>query len=357
LRCVPNTGGTTETIESCTWNRYFEGSDVALTSGSEDVDGAILNSDGNIYLTTTGNFNVTGLSGTHSDVFVCNDPVTGSTTTCASFSMFFDGSANGITDDLDAISMLGLGDPPPQVPAPALFDTFSLPNGPLGSNWSGATAINSFRIRSGQVQSRPNSGSIWMNTATLGAAQEAFMTLTSVRPSNRLYTRWQGLILKLNGGDPDSLNASAIEVRYASTVGVQVRTKEPNTTTWIEQAVFPNITLTNGDQFSAQALANGMVIVLQNGVPVGTVDLSSGPNPWSLAQADAGGYIGVNYTFSNGRFDDFGGTNLNTAALQIFTASLTALGRPAPVDVKDTEIDINDPFEGDNDLFIPFVLN
>jgi uncharacterized repeat protein (TIGR01451 family) len=107
LRCAGTFGATT----TCTWTYYFDGSDVALTADGEDVDGASVAS-GNLYLTTTGAFGVSGLSGADEDVFVCNSPTTGAVTACGSFTLFYDGSANGITDDLDAIDVPGAAPPP-----------------------------------------------------------------------------------------------------------------------------------------------------------------------------------------------------------------------------------------------------
>ncbi|MEZ4621612.1 MAG: hypothetical protein R2867_39770 [Caldilineaceae bacterium] len=352
MRCVPQNS---DPISTCNWSLYVDGSDVGLTDGSEDINGASVSSAGNIYMTTVGNFGVAGLSGNRSDVFICNEPTTGSTTSCTSFAMFFDGNANGISDNLDAISVPGLGDPPIEPPAPLVFDNFNVANGSLSANWAGATDQNSFRIRSQQVQSRPNSGAIWYNAATLGPNQEAFMTFTNVRNSNRSNTRWQGLLLKLNGGDPDSTNASAIDVRYASNVGVAVRTKAAGEG-WILQAEFSGVSFGRDDQLSAQALADGTVNVYKNGELVGSVNVLTGPHPWPVANAQAGGYIGVSYNFSNGRFDDFGGNDLDIAAAAE-AASQTALGQIAEIDVKDTELDESDPFDFDLNVFIPLVNN
>ena len=58
-----------------------------------------------IYRTTRGGFNVAGLSGLDEDVFRCNSATTGPASACASFSMFFAGTALGITDNLDAIDV------------------------------------------------------------------------------------------------------------------------------------------------------------------------------------------------------------------------------------------------------------
>ena len=86
----------------CSWSFYFDGEDVGLQAGPENVDAAAVVGP-NVYLSTTGNFSVNSTSGANEDVFACNGGSRGPTTTCTSFSLFFDGSANGVTDDLDAI--------------------------------------------------------------------------------------------------------------------------------------------------------------------------------------------------------------------------------------------------------------
>ncbi|MCO5190544.1 MAG: proprotein convertase P-domain-containing protein [Anaerolineae bacterium] len=93
------------TSTSGTWSMYFDGSDVGLnTSSNEDVWGAYIATNGNIYLTTQGAFGVAGLSGDGSDIFICNSPTTGSVTSCSSFTMYFDGSAEGIgSEQIDGI--------------------------------------------------------------------------------------------------------------------------------------------------------------------------------------------------------------------------------------------------------------
>ncbi|MBV5331475.1 hypothetical protein JZU69_03585, partial [bacterium] len=53
---------------SGTWAMYFDGSDVGLSNTSnEDVNGVWVDAAGKIYLTTLGNFSVTGVSGDGSD--------------------------------------------------------------------------------------------------------------------------------------------------------------------------------------------------------------------------------------------------------------------------------------------------
>ncbi|MCP5098496.1 MAG: hypothetical protein GY943_23345 [Chloroflexi bacterium] len=85
---------------SGTWATYFDGSDVGLGGNSaEDVYGVYVEDNGDIYLTTRGNFSVTGASGTGTDIFVCTPGSTGTTTSCT-YSFYWDGSANGYGSEL-----------------------------------------------------------------------------------------------------------------------------------------------------------------------------------------------------------------------------------------------------------------
>ncbi len=59
-------------ILSGTWTMYFDGSDVGLADTSnEDVDALDVTPNGNIYLSTLGDFTVNGVAGADEDVFVC----------------------------------------------------------------------------------------------------------------------------------------------------------------------------------------------------------------------------------------------------------------------------------------------
>ena len=80
---------------------YFDGSDVSLGSGREDVDGLAVDSEGQIYLSTVGNFSVSALSGTSEDVFVFT-PSSGA----YGSTLFFDGSLYGLgSNNLHAIDL------------------------------------------------------------------------------------------------------------------------------------------------------------------------------------------------------------------------------------------------------------
>lgn len=98
----PNTSGT--------WAMYFDGSDVALTAGPEDIWGVSIDSGtGQIYLTTQGNFAVAGVSGTGADIFICTPSSLGSNTSCT-FSSFWIGAVHGFSGQV--IDGLDIGTPP-----------------------------------------------------------------------------------------------------------------------------------------------------------------------------------------------------------------------------------------------------
>jgi hypothetical protein len=101
---------------------YFDGSDVGLNPGNpEDIDGVSVTENGDIYLTTRGDFDV-GLTGADEDVFICVTPTLvegttadSATTACTGgFSLYFDGGTsfgiNGANGrDVDGIAISGGG--------------------------------------------------------------------------------------------------------------------------------------------------------------------------------------------------------------------------------------------------------
>jgi hypothetical protein len=95
------------TLTAGSWALYFDGSDVGLANSAEDVDALALDASGRIYLSTTGNFAVSGRSGADEDVFVFTPSSLGPTTQ-GSFApaLFFDGSAHGLApNDVFAIDL------------------------------------------------------------------------------------------------------------------------------------------------------------------------------------------------------------------------------------------------------------
>jgi hypothetical protein len=98
VRFTPLAGGLGDDSSAGSWSLYFDGSDVGLTSSGEDVEGLGVASDGKLYLSTLGNFSVSGLSGANEDVFVFTPSALGSATAGAfGPGLFFDGSAYGLS--------------------------------------------------------------------------------------------------------------------------------------------------------------------------------------------------------------------------------------------------------------------
>ncbi len=92
-------GGTT----AGSFAMYFDGSDVGLSSNSnEDIDAAALLPDGDLLLSTVGNFSVTGVSGNDEDVFQFSPSSLGSTT-AGTYSMRLDLSTLGLTGDVTEV--------------------------------------------------------------------------------------------------------------------------------------------------------------------------------------------------------------------------------------------------------------
>lgn len=93
-----------------TWQRYFDGSDVSLGSGQpEDLWGAWVDpSNGELYLTTRGKFQVRGLRGDGDDIFICTPSSLGAQTDCE-FSRFWNGAAAGF--HAGSIDALWIGPP------------------------------------------------------------------------------------------------------------------------------------------------------------------------------------------------------------------------------------------------------
>jgi carboxypeptidase T len=93
LKFAPtSTGGTT----AGTWSFYFDGSDVGLTTGDEDVDAFDVLPDGRLLFSTLGNVSVTGASGVDEDLLVFTATALGATTGGA-WAMYFDGSDVGLS--------------------------------------------------------------------------------------------------------------------------------------------------------------------------------------------------------------------------------------------------------------------
>lgn len=116
---------------SGSWAMYFDGSDVGLAdTSSEDVDALDVDSYGNIYLSTLGDFSVPGVSGADEDVFICAPSTVGDTTACNYLpNLYFDGSTWGqVSNDVDAFNLLAIG------PLPSPTATSTPTNTPTSTN-------------------------------------------------------------------------------------------------------------------------------------------------------------------------------------------------------------------------------
>jgi PKD repeat protein len=90
---------------SGTWSLYFDGSDVGLsTSSDEDSWGVWIDDDnGDIYLTSRGFYSADGVSGDCDDIYVCSPVSLGDNTSCA-FRLHFDaGSVGYVNERIDGI--------------------------------------------------------------------------------------------------------------------------------------------------------------------------------------------------------------------------------------------------------------
>lgn len=93
------------------WSLYFDGSDVGLSTPSEDLDGVWLDQTLTpypcIYLSTNGAFAVTGLAGQNEDIFIFQPTALGSVTAGTFRSpLYLDGSWFGLSSyDIDAFDL------------------------------------------------------------------------------------------------------------------------------------------------------------------------------------------------------------------------------------------------------------
>ncbi len=105
VRFVPTSLGTT-TAGSFVF--HFDGSDVGLTTDNEDIDAIALTPAGQLVISTVGSVSATGAGGADTDLLLFNATSLGSVT-AGSFSVYFDGSDVGLSDngneDVDAAAI------------------------------------------------------------------------------------------------------------------------------------------------------------------------------------------------------------------------------------------------------------
>ena len=103
IRFVPRSLGATT---AGTWSRFFDGSDVGLTTKDEALDGFSYDVDGRLLLSTRGMLAVTGLTAAREDVVIFAPTSLGDTTVGTYRpELFLDFSALGSTDQIQAIDL------------------------------------------------------------------------------------------------------------------------------------------------------------------------------------------------------------------------------------------------------------
>lgn len=104
VRFVPTSLGVNT---SGTFSLYFDGSDVGLTTGNEDIDALSVDGAGNLILSTAGSFSVEGVKGRDEDLlkFI---PTSLGANTAGRWELFFDGSTVDLTASSEDVNALWL---------------------------------------------------------------------------------------------------------------------------------------------------------------------------------------------------------------------------------------------------------
>jgi hypothetical protein len=185
------------------------------------------------------------------------------------------------------------------------LDDFNRPNGSLGSSWSGHTEGGNYQIHDQQLHVHVGDrGTLYWQSDTFGSMQEAFVTLARLDTRTKGEDARQGVLLKVQGAIPDTING-AIEVRYyAQARKVRVQSRLPGQN-WQVLTEIP-ASFADGDQLGARALAGGHVQVFLNGMLIGEADAGA-------FFANIGGRIGLRCIDARDTLlDDFGGGDVSS---------------------------------------------
>ena len=87
------------------WAIYFNGSTADLTANSEDITGAWVDANGDIYLNSGSTFTAGSVSGDASDIFICSPTALGETSAC-SYALFWNATAAGFTGSIDGLAIV-----------------------------------------------------------------------------------------------------------------------------------------------------------------------------------------------------------------------------------------------------------
>jgi hypothetical protein len=239
-------------VTAGTWAMYFDGSDVGLgESSNEDID-ALDVVNGNIYLSTLGDFAVPGLTGTDEDVFVCRSTSLGDTTACTYLSaLYFDGSTWGLaSNDVDAFHYLTVGNVPTSTPVntptvpptgtntptPTRTNTPMVTNTPTPTGTSGPTSTpTNTPTRTNTPTSTPTSGPTSTNTPTPTSTPTSAVTDVIFKDgfeSGNL-SAWSASVtnsgnLSVTAGAALNASSFGLQETFANTTGMYVRDDSPN---------------------------------------------------------------------------------------------------------------------------------
>ena len=97
----PNTAGT--------FSRYFDGSDVGLTTEAEDVDGPEVLADGRVVISTFGDATVTGVSSPRAEDLLAFTPTSLGATTAGTWAMYFDAGDVGLSTNAENVDAVAVG--------------------------------------------------------------------------------------------------------------------------------------------------------------------------------------------------------------------------------------------------------
>ena len=100
-------------VTAGTFSMYFNGVDVGLSAGAENIDALEVLPDGKVLISTTGNPTVTGVTGAADEDILAFTPTTLGNTTSGTWTIYFDGSDVGLADtsgeDVDALDVTANG--------------------------------------------------------------------------------------------------------------------------------------------------------------------------------------------------------------------------------------------------------
>ena len=197
-------------VTSGTWSMYFDGSDVGLSESSAEDINALDVVNGNIYLSTLGNFSVPGILGADEDVFICTPTSLGGETACTySSALYFDGSTWGLdANGVDAINYLSIGliptsTPTNTPPAPTPTVTPSIPPTPTDT-LPAPTPTDTPSVPPTPTDTPPAP----TPTNTLPPTDTPTPTATPLQPNQMLYLSLDG------GGTVGGVTAEDVDILY-----------------------------------------------------------------------------------------------------------------------------------------------